>query len=257
MSLTLHAVRGLPDVAAGDDIGALLMSALKAEGMAFRPGDILVVAHKVMSKAEGRLVAYADVTPSAEAADLAAKVRKDPRKVEVILRESRRVIRAVDRKGLDEGILITEHKLGFISANACVDESNIAEAEAALLLPADPDASARGLRQTLEKASGAAPVGVVVSDTFGRPWRVGQVNVAIGLAGIPAAPHLGGSRDAFGRPLRVTQPAFADELCAAAGLLMEKGGKCPIILFRGLDWTPTGETSALELLRPEKEDLFR
>jgi len=257
MNASMHAVAGLPDVRPGDDIAQLLLAALAAEGMSLAGGDILVIAHKIVSKAESRIVRYADVTPSAEAEDIAAQVRKDPRKVEVILRESRRVVRAVDRAGLDEGILITEHRLGFICANAGADESNIEDADAALLLPENPDASARAIRGALETVAGAAPIGVVISDTFGRPWRIGQVNVAIGLAGVPAAPHLAGEQDAFGRPLRVTQPAFADELAAASGLLMEKGGKCPIILFRGLDWAPADETSALELLRPDKEDLFR
>jgi coenzyme F420-0:L-glutamate ligase/coenzyme F420-1:gamma-L-glutamate ligase len=253
--LVISAVPGLPDVQAGDDVAALLLDALTQDGVILEDGDIFVVAHKIVSKAEGRLVRYADVTPSPRALELAVQVRKDPRKVEVILQESSRVVRAVDREGLAEGILITEHKLGFVSANAGVDESNIDQADSALLLPLDPDASARGLRDQLERASGRR-IGVIVSDTFGRPWRVGQVNVAIGLAGVPAAPHLEGEPDAWGRPLRVTQPALADELAAASGLLMEKGGKCPVILFRGLDWKPV-DGSALDLIRPQKEDLFQ
>jgi coenzyme F420-0:L-glutamate ligase/coenzyme F420-1:gamma-L-glutamate ligase len=250
----MRTIPGLPDVKAGDNLGLLLRAALKSHGAALSKGDILVVAQKIVSKAEGRLKRYADIMPSSEALTLGRRLRKDPRKVELILRESRRIVRAIDRPGLPEGILITEHKLGFICANAGVDESNLEQSDAALLLPEDPDGSARTLRQQLERE--AAPIGVIISDTFGRPWRMGQVNVAIGLAGVPATLDLIGRADAFGRTLLVTQPAFADELAAAAGLLMTKHGRTPVVLCRGLDWTP-GESSARDLIRPIDEDLFR
>lgn len=253
--LSLSAIEGLPDVKAGDDLAALILAALSRQETLLEPGDILVVAHKIVSKAEGRLVRYATVSPRPEAIELAKTLRRDPRKVEVILREAKRVIRAVDRPGLPEGILITEHRLGFISANASVDESNIGETEAALLLPEDPDRSARNLRARLE-ASGVTPIGVVISDTFGRPWRIGHVNVAIGLAGVPASLDLVGQADAYGRTLRVTRPATADELAAGAGLVMPKDGRCPVVLCRGLDWRPV-QSSARELIRPQDEDLFR
>jgi coenzyme F420-0:L-glutamate ligase/coenzyme F420-1:gamma-L-glutamate ligase len=252
--LVMRALAGLPDVGAGDDLADLIQAALAREAIALVPGDILVLAHKIVSKAEARLVRYAEVTPGAEALRLAAALRRDPRRVELILRESRAVVRAIDRPGLPEGILITEHRLGFISANACVDESNIGENEAALLLPEDPDRSARALRARLE-AAGAAPIGIVIADTFGRPWRIGHVNVAIGLAGVPPSLDLVGQKDAYGRTLRVTRPAFADELAAAAGLLMPKHAKRPVVLCRGLDWTPV-EASARDLIRPRNEDLF-
>ena len=256
MQANFYAVPGIPDIKAGDDIVELILSALASIGKYLESGDILVIAHKIVSKAENRFINFADINPSREAIDLAQKVRKDPRKVEIILRESKRVIRAVDRSGLEEGILITEHKRGYISANACIDESNIEEENTALLLPLDPDASACNLRNSLEKKSGLKPIGVVISDTFGRAWRIGQVNVAIGLAGVPAAHHLLDTSDAYGNRLRVTQPAFADEITAASGLLMKKEGKCPVIVFKGLDWEPTNN-KATDLIRPEKEDLFR
>ncbi|MFN0042456.1 MAG: coenzyme F420-0:L-glutamate ligase [Alphaproteobacteria bacterium] len=252
--LLMRALPGLPDVRAGDDVAALILEALKRADLALDDGDILIVAHKIVSKAEGRLVRYADVTPSDEAIRLGHSIRKDPRRVELILRESARIIRAVDRPGLPEGILIAEHRLGFISANAAIDESNIGEPDAALLLPEDPDASARALRKILEGASGKT-IGVLICDTFGRPWRIGHVNVAIGLAGVPASLDLVGQKDAYGRTLRVTRPATADELAAAGGLLMPKDGKCPVVLCRGLEWTP-GTDSARDLIRPREEDLF-
>lgn len=256
MSIELFNIRGIPDINPGDDIAELLLVALAKEGKSLQPGDIIVVAHKIISKSENRIVLYKDVSPSTEAKHLAKKVRKDPRKVEIILRESRKVIRAVDRTELEEGVLITEHNLGFISANACIDESNIEQVEAALLLPIDPDASAHDLRSELEIKTKLKPIGVVISDTFGRAWRVGQVNVAIGLAAVPATNHLGGTLDGFGQQLRVTQPAYADELAAASGLLMKKGAKTPVTIFRGLEWKPT-KSSAKELIRPIQEDLFR
>ena len=252
--LTLKALEGLPDIQPGDDLAGLILAALERQSVILAGGDILVIAHKVVSKAEGRLVRYAGVTPSAKAVELATALRRDPRKVEVILGESKRVIRAVDRPGLPEGILITEHRLGFISANACVDESNVGEAEAALLLPEDPDRSARALRTRLE-AGGISPIGIIISDTFGRPWRIGHVNVAIGLAGVPASLDLVGQPDAYGRMLKVTRPATADELAAGAGLMMPKDGRCPVVLCRGLEWSPV-QSSARELLRASNEDLF-
>jgi coenzyme F420-0:L-glutamate ligase/coenzyme F420-1:gamma-L-glutamate ligase len=218
-------------------------------------GDILVIAQKVVSKAEDRFVALKDVIPSEEALALANKVNKDPRKLEVILGESKGVVRAVKHAGQSEGIVITEHNLGFVCANAAVDESNIDQKDTLLLLPVDPDASARALRDRLEESYGVR-VGVVITDTFGRPWRMGLVNVAIGLAGVPAKLDLTGEKDAFGRLLTVTAPALADELAAASGLLMTKEGKKPALIFRGVNWQ-SEVSSALDLVRPLKEDLFR
>ncbi|MGD9538816.1 MAG: coenzyme F420-0:L-glutamate ligase [Alphaproteobacteria bacterium] len=252
--LLMQAIPGLPDVRPGDDVGALLLDALARAGLALEERDIVVIAHKIVSKAEGRIVRYADVVPSEKAIELGRSIRKDPRKVELILRESRSILRAADRPGLPEGILIAEHRLGFVSANAAIDESNVGEADTALLLPEDPDASARAIRKTLEAAAGRT-IGVVISDTFGRPWRLGQVNVAVGLAGVPASLALAGRPDAYGRILHVTQPATADELAAAAGLLMPKDGKRPAVVCRGLSWQPC-ESAARDLIRPKEEDLF-
>ena len=256
MKVELHAIKGIPNINLHDNIGEILFSTLKNGKIQCCPGDIFVVAHKIVSKSEGRIVSYKDIKPSSRAIELARKVRKDPRKVEVILSECKQVIRAIDRPDQDEGVIITEHKLGFISANSCIDESNIEQDESCLLLPQNPDQSARELRSKLENFSGVNPIGVIISDTFGRAWRIGQLNVAIGLAGVPAAPTLKGAEDAFGYKLRVTQPAFADEIAASSGLLMTKGGKVPIILCRGLEWIP-GDNSARDLIRAQKEDLFR
>ncbi len=255
-SMQVIAPSGLPDFAPGDDLAAAIISTLIAQQQPLQDGDILVLAHKVVSKCEGAVYSIGDIEPSVEAQALAREVNKDPRKVELILRQSRRVIRAVKRPGQQEGILIAEHKLGFICANAAVDESNADHEGQLITLPENPDASAQALCQTLE-AHFACRLGVVISDTFGRPWRLGQVNVAVGLANVPGIVTLYGDRDAWGRELKVTAPAFADELAAASGLLMAKDGKCPLIIFRGLDWQPDSEAKAAHLLRPSQEDLFK
>jgi len=253
--LTVFHLPGLPDFKPGDDLAGEIMAALDRNRMQLEAGDILVVAHKVVSKSEGAIVDISNVSASAEAHLLADQISKDPRKVQVILDQSSRVIRASKRPDQEEGTLIAEHRLGYICANAAVDESNTDHPGQLITLPADPDASARALCQALEQASGVS-LGVVISDTFGRPWRLGQVNVAIGLANVPAKIDLAGDNDAFGHELRVTSPAFADELAAASGLLMSKDGRCPVIIFRGLSWQP-GAGSARDILRPHREDLFR
>lgn len=253
--VTISAIPGIPEINSGDDLAQIILDSLQLAKKRLEDGDILIVAQKVVSKAEGRLVALDQVTPSKEAIALSAQVNKDPRKLEVILRESNRIVRAVKRDDNKEGIVITEHNLGFVCANAAVDESNCAQKDTLILLPVDPDLSARNLRDRLSAAFGVR-VGVVITDTFGRPWRMGLVNVAIGLAGVPAKVDLIGENDAFGRELLVTSPALADELAAASGLLMTKDGMKPAILFRGVDWVEQ-PSSARELVRPEHEDLFR
>jgi len=249
------ALPGIPDIKPGDNLADEITKALSSNDMSLQAGDILVIAHKVVSKAEGAIVQLDDVTPSVEAQALAKEVNKDPRKVEVILSQSSRVIRASMRPDQEEGTIIAEHRLGYISANAAVDESNADHPGQLITLPEDPDRSARELCQALESEY-QAPLGIVISDTFGRPWRLGLVNVAVGLANVPACINMAGETDAWGRELKVTIPAFADELAAASGLLMSKSGKCPVIIFRGLDWTPC-LSKAADLLRPHKEDLFR
>ena len=252
-SIELHAVPGLPMVQAGQDLAKLLGDALDTSKLRPRAGDVLVVAQKIVSKAEGRTVDVATVTPSAEAEKLGAEISKDPRLVEIVLSESRRVVRA------RPNLLIVEHKLGFVMANAGVDQSNVAPADGvqrALLLPVDPDGSAEALRVRLSARFGV-DLAIIISDSFGRAWRRGTVGVAIGAAGLPALIDLRGQPDLFGRTLEVSLIGFADEIAAAASLLQGQAAEArPVVLVRGLDWTaPVVPASAL--LRPDAEDLFR
>ncbi len=251
--LRLIALPGFPRVAAGDDLAALTAEALSRAGLSLRDDDVLVFAQKIISKAEGRRIDLATVIPTARALELAQSVQKDPRLVELVLRESRRVVR------IAKDVLIVEHRLGFIMANAGIDQSNVADpagGEFALLLPENPDASAAQLRGRLSTLAGCTP-GVIISDSFGRPWRVGTVGVAIGCAGWPAALDLRGQTDLFGRPLRVTVVGHADEIASAASLLMGQAGEArPVVLARGL--VPKApHQSAAALLRPSEQDLFR
>ena len=250
--LKLIALPDFPPVASGDDLAALTSEALARAGLVLRAEDVLVFAQKVISKAEGRRIDLTDVVPSARALELAQTVEKDPRLVELVLRESRRVVRSV------KDVLIVEHRLGFIMANAGIDQSNVvdpASGEYALLLPEDPDASAARLRERLHALTGCAP-GVVISDSFGRPWRVGTVGVAIGCAGFPATLDLRGQMDLFGRPLRVTVVGHADEVASAASVLMGQGSEGrPVILVRGLG-SPAAHQPAAALIRPPQQDLF-
>lgn len=254
-SMTLTALPGLPLVRAGDDLAGLIQVGLRSAGLALQDGDALVVAQKIVSKAEGRAVNLAEVTPSERARELAAPGEKDPRLVEVILRESRRVVRA------ERGIIIVEHRLGFVCANAGVDHSNVPVEEGragewVLLLPEDPDASARRLRQALEAWSGAR-VGVMIIDSHGRAWRMGTVGAAIGVSGLPALVDLRGRADLFGYRLRVTQVGLADEIAGAASALMGQADeRRPVVHVRGLPY-PLREGSMAELIRPASEDLFR
>ncbi|EPJ47251.1 MAG: coenzyme F420-dependent oxidoreductase [Osedax symbiont Rs1] len=254
-SIHIQAVTGIPDIKPGDDLAAEILIALKNMQLPLAHGDILVIAHKVVSKAEGQIVDLATVTPSAEALEIAKKLNKDPAKVETVLRESSQIVRTSKRADQDEGLIIAKHRLGFICANAAVDESNVDQQNHVILLPKDPDASARSICAALEQATGKK-LGVVITDTFGRPWRMGLVNVAIGLAKVPAKVDMAGETDAYGRELKVTVPALADELAAASGLLMSKEGKKPVLVFSGVQWTPRA-SSAQELIRPTGEDLFK
>jgi coenzyme F420-0:L-glutamate ligase/coenzyme F420-1:gamma-L-glutamate ligase len=245
--IELIALTGLPRIAPGDDLAELVARAAGAEGVALKDG-VLVVCQKVVSKAEGRLVALADVKPSAEAQRIAAEDGKDPRHIEVVLRESARIVRRGHR------VLICETRHGFVCANAGVDLSNAPGQDVAVLLPEDPDASARRLRESL-LSRGAGPLGVVVSDTFGRPWREGLVDVALGCAGLAPLDDLRGKPDLVGRPLEVTTLATADQLAAAAGLLMTKDAGVPAVWVRGV--TPAGDGSVRQTLRDPQTDLFR
>ena len=232
---------------AGDDLAALVRAAAARQGLRLA-GGVLVVCQKVVSKVEGRVVALGDVTPSAEAVRIAAEDGKDPRHVEIVLRESKRIV----RRG--RGVLICETRHGFVCANAGVDLSNAPEADVAVLLPEDPDASAARLRAALV-AAGAGPLAVIVSDTFGRPWREGLVDVAIGCAGLAPIEDLRGRPDLAGRTLQVTAMATADQLAAAAGLLMTKDSGIPAVWIEG--FLPAGEGSVRSTLRDPAQDLFR
>ncbi|HOU41071.1 MAG TPA: coenzyme F420-0:L-glutamate ligase [Promineifilum sp.] len=253
-NLLLTALPGIPDVRSGDDVAALLLQALDRAGQTLRDGDVLAVAQKIVSKAEGRQVRLAAVTPSARAEEVAAVVGKDARLVELILRESTAVSR------LAPGVLIVRHRLGFTSANAGIDRSNVqthsGEEEAVLLLPLNPDASAVALREALRAATGAA-AGVVITDSHGRPFRLGTVGVAIGVAGLPALWNRRGEADLYGYRLQHTDVGLADEIAAAAGLLMGQAAEgLPAVLLRGLRLPPTGGR-ATDLVRPDELDLYR
>jgi len=218
-------------------------------GTGLAGGDIVVVAQKIVSKAEGRVVCLHEVVPSALAREFAATWNKDPRFVEVVLRESRRIVR------MDRGMIIAETTHGFICANAGVDVSNVPGEDRISLLPADPDGSADRLRKALEDRCGAT-VAVIVSDTFGRPWREGLTNVAIGISGLGPLVSYVGRQDPHGHTLRVTELAVADELAAAAGLLMGKLERIPAVLIRGYRF-PVADGRARSLVRPAERDLFR
>ena len=235
-------------------MAALLLAALGRVGLALQDGDVVAVAQKIVSKAEGRQVRLADVTPSARAVELAAQVGKDARLMELILRESVEVSR------LRPGVIIVRHRLGFTSANAGIDRSNVqtegGEEEAVLLLPLDPDASAAALRAALRAATGAT-VGVVITDSHGRPFRLGTVGVAIGVAGIPALWDRRGEADLYGYRLQHTDVGLADEIAAAAGLLMGQAAEgLPAVLLRGLR-LPPADGRATDLVRPRELDLYR
>lgn len=250
--IELLSIGGLPMVQAGDDLAALLIAGMAAAGLEPRDGDVVVVAQKIVSQAEGRLVALRDVTPSAEAMRIAGEIGKDARLVELILSESVRIVR--QRREL----LITEHRLGWVMANAGVDQSNIGgdADQRALLLPIDPDRSADALLQRLSDHFGVG-LATVINDSFGRPWRIGTTGVALGAAGLPAVVDRRGDPDLFGRPLRLTQIAFADEIAAAASLLMGPADEArPAVLVRGLTWSHPPSPAAA-LVRPAAEDLFR
>jgi coenzyme F420-0:L-glutamate ligase / coenzyme F420-1:gamma-L-glutamate ligase len=242
--LELIGVEGLPEVGPGDDLAELIGARIKLQA-----GDAVVVAQKVVSKSEGRMRSLAEVTASDEAVRLAGHLiaEHDPRFIQVVLDESVRVLRS-------ERVLITETRHGFVCANSGVDHSNIPGSGVVTLLPIDPDASASRISKRLKEISGVA-VGVIVSDTFGRPWRLGIMNVALGVAGLPALIDLRGRPDDAGKELHATVLAVADEVAAAAGLVMGKTWRTPVVVVRGLE--PGGGGRGRDLIRPASEDLFR
>jgi coenzyme F420-0:L-glutamate ligase/coenzyme F420-1:gamma-L-glutamate ligase len=250
--VALIALPGIPSVAPGDDLVALIGAALAHAHLALAPRDVVAVAQKAVSKSEDRYVDLATVVPSPRAHELAAQTRKDPRIVEVILGESRRVVRAVPH------VLIVEHRLGYIMANAGVDQSNLPDCgqERVLRLPEDPDASAERIRAGLAAQHGVE-LAVIVTDSFGRPWRQGSTGVALGAAGFPSLVDMRGRADLFGRKLQVTMVALADQVAAAATLLMGEADEAiPVVVVRGVRWQDPARP-ARSLLRPADEDLFR
>ena len=246
--LQLFAIPGMPEIRKGEDLAERIVEAAQSAGLCFEEDDILVVAQKIVSKAEGAAVSLATVKPSENAEALAAKLNKDARAMELVLRESRRVLRS-------ERVLITETRHGFVCANAGVDHSNVPGDDMVTLLPRDPDGSAEGLAKDLRAKTGKR-IAVIVSDTFGRPWRLGLTNVAIGASGLPVLLDLRGTQDREGKPLTATVLAVADELAAAAGLLMGKSDGNPAVIVRGYRYKPTSE-KAVQIIRPASEDLFR
>ncbi|HEV2753724.1 MAG TPA: coenzyme F420-0:L-glutamate ligase [Solirubrobacteraceae bacterium] len=244
-----HALAGLPEVRPGDDLGGLLA---RAAGDALRAGEVLVVAHKVVSKAEGRVVALNAIDPGPQARRLADEHGKDPRLVQAILDDSAELLRA------SHGVLITRTPHGFVCANAGIDQSNAASPGDLIRLPTDPDASARALRARLRALTGAAPA-VVIGDSFGRAWRHGQCDVAIGIAGLRALDDWRGRPDSRGRDLRATAIAVADQAAAAADLARDKASRQPAVVVRGLERHVTEDDGqgAAALVRPLAEDLFR
>jgi coenzyme F420-0:L-glutamate ligase/coenzyme F420-1:gamma-L-glutamate ligase len=252
--LLIEAIPGLPEVVPGADLASLVNDATRAAGLGLASGDVVVVAQKIVSKAQGRVVDLAAVTPSSRAEALAVKVDKDPRLVEVILSESRDVLAAAP------GVLVVEHRSGHVMANAGVDRSNVGSAapgrELVLLLPEDSDSSAEDLRAALERLAGV-PLGVIVSDSVGRPWRNGTAAIALGAAGLPALLDLRGRPDRDGRALAVSTVGVADQIAAAAALVTGEGAEGrPVAIVRGLELDgPAAPASAL--LRPSAQDLFR
>ncbi|MEQ9640350.1 MAG: coenzyme F420-0:L-glutamate ligase [Alphaproteobacteria bacterium] len=252
-TLQLTALEGLPLVRPGDDLAGLILDALAANGLSLRDGDVLVLAQKIVSKAEGRIVDLNTVEPSPRAVELAEAVNKDARQVELVLQESSEIVKH------RPGVLIVAHRLGYVMANAGIDHSNIDSGdgqENVLLLPLDPDGSCASLRETLRQRAGV-DVAVIVNDSFGRAWRVGTTGIALGCAGLAALVDLRGEVDLFGRELMVSEEAIADELSGAASLLQGQGDEgLPVVLVRGYR-SPAPSTDAKVLVRPREQDMFR
>ena len=247
--VTLIPIDGLPEIKPGDDLAAMLIDCLRTSGRAFEDGDVLAVAQKVVSKSEGRIRKLADVVPGPEAERMAAESGKDPRGLQAVLDETARIVR------WQRGVLIVETKHGFVAANAGVDHSNAGAPDTLILLPVDPDASAARIREAINKLSGI-DVPVVITDTFGRAWREGHMNVAIGISGLPALRRYIGEFDPDGYEMRVTEIAIADEIAAATELVMGKLDRRPAAVVRGLPM-PEGSETARTYVRPHDKDMFR
>jgi coenzyme F420-0:L-glutamate ligase/coenzyme F420-1:gamma-L-glutamate ligase len=248
MAVSIQGIEGIPEIQAGDDLGLFIADACTTQGVTLQDGDVLVVTQKAVSKSEGRFVNLNEVEPSALAIEIATPWDKDPRHVEVVLRESRRIVK------MDRGVIICETRHGLVCANAGVDASNVPGGQL-ILLPVDPDASAQHIRAALHGATGA-DVAVIISDTFGRPWRAGYTEVAIGVAGMLPIIDYVGQLDTHGRELRATWICVADELASCAELVTGKVNRVPVALIRGYA-VPRGEGSAREIVRAAELDLFR
>lgn len=248
-TIAIIPVPGVPQIRPGDDLPALLLAAIDAAKVGLKDGDILVLCQKIVSKAEGAVVDLGTVTPSAFARQIADMWDKDPRMVEVVLTESSRIVR------MKNGVVITESKHGWVCANSGVDASNTLADDVVILLPKDPDASARRLRLAIERERGTS-IGVIITDTFGRPWRDGLVEFALGVSGLDPLDDQRGEEDLQGRELHHTVIAVADELAAAAGLLMEKSAAMPAVIVRGYRYTPA-DIGSESLKRSADADLFR
>jgi coenzyme F420-0:L-glutamate ligase/coenzyme F420-1:gamma-L-glutamate ligase len=248
-SLTLTAIEDIPMIRAGDNLAGLIADAIAGMDLRLRDGDILSICQKIVSKAEGRLVDLNDIEPSPLARKFAERWDKDARAIELVLRQTSRIVR------MDNAVLIVETGPGWVCANAGIDESNSLEDDRAILLPEDPDASASRIRNELKRLTGAE-IAVIITDTFGRPWRDGLTEVCLGIAGMDPMLDLRGTTDLGGRELHHTVIAIADELAAAAGLLMPKAGATPAVLIRGYQYKAV-EGSAKALIRPAASDLFR
>jgi len=256
MTLTFSPIQHIPMIVPGDDLAIIVSEAIRKNQIQLRDGDILVVTQKVVSKSENRLRNLTEIEPTPRAFDLASIVRKDPRLVELILQESRTVLRA------SPGVLIVEHRIGIISANAGIDHSNVNgpwgnHEDWVLLLPEDPDASAQKLRETLCKLNAVKSLGVLIIDSHGRPWRIGTIGTSIGISGMPGVVDLRGEKDIFGYKMQYTIINTADELAAGASLVMgQLDEMVPVVHVRGFPY-PLKEGHLLDVLRPEEEDLFR
>lgn len=250
MSLTITALNGIPKIKKDDDLVALIITAMERDSITAKAGDVIVIAQKIISKSEGRLVQLSSVDPSQEANSLAIETDKDPRLVQLILDESTEVVRS------REGVIIVEHNIGLVHANAGIDRSNIKGDDTALLLPTDPDASAARIRSGLEKHY-SAHIGVIISDSMGRAWRDGTVGFAIGASGVEVLQDLIGQPDIFGRILEATSVGRGDELAAAASMVMGQADEAvPVAIIKGLPAKNTDQTAA-DLIRDKSEDMFR
>ncbi len=248
-TIAIIPIPGIPQIHPGDDLPSLLLAAIDQAKVGLKTGDIVVMCQKIVSKAEGAIVDLTTIEPSPFARQIATMWEKDPRVVEVVLRESSRIVR------MKNGVVITETKQGWVCANSGVDESNSLGEEIAIVLPKDPDASARTIRVAIQERRGVT-IGVIITDTFGRPWRDGLVEFALGVSGFEPLLDLRGTYDLQGRELHHTVVAVADELAAAAGLVMEKGAAVPAVIIRGYQFIPA-EGDGKKLIRPADADLFR